>query len=259
MQALRIAATGMMAQTRNTEIIANNLANMNTTAFQRSRADFSDLLYKTIRRPESTASQAGELINPTVFAGMGVQVASSYRINEPGALTQTSGSFDLAIRGDGYFSVQLPNGDLAYTRAGRFQVNQDGILVTAEGMVVDPGVSIPPTATDIIVNNSGEILAKLPGQDAPSNIGSLQLANFPNPAGLEAEGNNLFVETDRSGAPLVGTPGADGYGEILQGYIETSNVNPIDEITTMIKAQRAYDMNSKVMSAADQMMAPSRS
>jgi len=258
MQALRIAASGMMAQTRNTEIIANNLANMNTTAFQRSRADFSDLLYKTIARPESTSSQAGELINPTVFAGMGVQIISAYRISEPGALTQTSGTFDLAVRGEGYFPIQRPNGEVGYTRAGRFEVNQDGILVTSQGFIVDPGVSIPPNATDITVNNSGEILAKLPGQDTPTNVGSLQLAQFPNPAGLRAEGDSLFTETDASGAALIGTPGADSLGEILQGYIETSNVNPIDEITTMIKAQRAYDMNAKMMSAADQMMAPSR-
>ncbi|MBO6519676.1 MAG: flagellar basal-body rod protein FlgG [Rhodospirillales bacterium] len=257
MDALRIGASGMMAQQRNVEVVANNLANMNTTGYQRRRTEFHDLIYKNSARPDEFGSRAGEQVPGGVQSGKGVDLASVYRVTEQGSLRQTNNVFDLAIQGRGYFQVQLPNGDTAYTRDGTFQIDATGSLVTQDGFPVLPGISVPVDAIDVTVNAAGEVLVTQDGNAIPSNVGALQVAVFPNEGGLRAEGNNLFTETPASGAAAIVTPGTTGSGAVLQGFIETSNVNPVEEIAEMIRAQRAYDMNSKIIQTADQMMAPS--
>jgi len=258
MEALQIAASGMMAQQRNTEIVANNLANMNTTGYQRRRTEFADLAYSDFARKDSTSSKAGETVPGGVVSGLGVQVAAAYRVHEQGSMSSTSNNFDMAIQGKGFFQVLLPNGDTAYTRDGTFQLNADSELVTHDGFPIQPAISISPGALDVTINANGEIFVLEAGATESASAGVLQIAKFPNDAGLEALGDNLYRETAASGTANVDKPGADGFGTVLQGFVETSNVNPIEEIATLIRAQRAYDMNSKVISAADQMMAPAR-
>jgi flagellar basal-body rod protein FlgG len=258
MEALRIAASGMMAQQFNTDVVANNLANMNTTGYQRRRTEFSDLLYKVSNRKDSVSSRAGESVPSGIESGQGVRLASVYRVSEQGSLTSTSNTFDLAIQGHGYFQVLLPNGDTAYSRDGTFQLNGSGQQVTHDGFPVQPGITIPPGAIDITINASGEILVSEEIGAEPSNIGTLQIATFPNQGGLEAIGDKLYRETEASGLATVNNPGNPGYGMILQGYVESSNVDPIAEIAALISAQRAYEMNSKVIQTADQMMSVSR-
>ena len=248
----------MMAQQFNTDVVANNLANMNTTGYQRRRTEFSDLLYKVSNRKDSVSSRAGESVPSGIESGQGVRLASVYRVSEQGPLTSTSNTFDLAIQGHGYFQVLLPNGDTAYSRDGTFQMNGSGQLVTHDGFPVQPGITIPPGAIDITINASGEILVSEEIGAEPSNIGTLQIATFPNQGGLETMGDNLYRETEASGLATVNNPGNPGYGMILQGYVESSNVDPIAEITALISAQRAYEMNSKVIQTADQMMSVSR-
>lgn len=257
MDALRIGASGMMAQQRNVEVVANNLANMNTTGFQRRRTEFHDLIYKNSARPDGFGSRAGEQVPGGVQSGKGVDMMSVYRVVEQGSLKQTDNVFDLAIQGKGYFQVQLPNGETAYTRDGTFQIDSAGQMVTQDGFPVLPGISVPVDAVDVSINAAGEVLVKQDGTSVPSNVGAIQIAVFPNEGGLRAEGNNLFTETPASGGAAAVTPGQNGSGAVLQGFIETSNVNPVEEIAEMIRAQRAYDMNSKVIQTADQMMAPS--
>ncbi len=254
MRALRIAATGMAAQQTNVEVISNNIANLNTIGFKRQRAEFQDLLYQNVERQGVQSSQAGTVVPTGVQLGSGVKTSSVYRITAQGALTQTGNRFDLAINGRGYFQVQLPSGDTAYTRAGNFSVNDQGQLVTSDGYLVQPQVTVPQTATDVSISKSGQVQATIPGQTAPQQVGQLQLATFFNEAGLEAVGDNLFLQSGASGAANVGQPGAVGYGQLLQGYTEASNVDAVTEITALIVAQRAYEMNSKVVTAADQML-----
>lgn len=255
MNALRIGASGMMAQQRRVEVVANNLANMNTTGYQRRRTEFHDLIYKNDARPDQMGSSAGSKVPGGVQSGFGVDMMSVYRVAEQGSMKSTDNAFDLAIQGKGYFQVQLPNGDTAYTRDGSFQIDAGGSLVTQDGFPVLPGVQIPPDAVDITVNASGSVLVKQDGGQAPINVGNLQLAIFPNEGGLRAEGDNLFTASAASGAAAGVAPGENGAGAILQGFIETSNVNAVEEISEMIRAQRAYDMNSKVIQTADKMMA----
>lgn len=254
MRSLSIAATGMLAQQRNVEVISNNLANMNTTSYMRRRTEFQDLLYQNLRRVGSTSSDAGTIVPSGVQLGLGVKLAAVYRIHEQGNLTSTDNTFDLAIQGKGYFRIQLPGGETAYTRDGTFQLNASGQLVTHDGYTVMPGITIPANTVDITVNQSGQVLAKLQGQVALSNVGQIQLANFPNEAGLNSVGGNLYMESPASGTPTTGNPASTGYGSILQGFLETSNVNPVEEISNLISAQRAYEMNSKVIKASDDMM-----
>ena len=254
MQALNVAATGMLAQQTNVEVISNNIANMNTTGFKRHRAEFQDLLYQDLRRVGTNSSDAGTIVPSGIQLGVGVRLASTYRINEQGALVLTDNPFDLAIRGDGFFQVQLPDGSTAYTRAGSFQVNQAGNIVTPDGYTVLPGITVPAATTSVTVNQSGQVLATLQGQVAEQNLGTITLARFQNPAGLNHLGNNLLQETSASGTATVGNPGANGIGAIFQGFLESSNVDPVHEITDLITAQRAYELNSKVIEAADQMM-----
>lgn len=254
MRSLNIAATGMLAQQTNVEVISNNIANMNTTAFKRQRAEFQDLLYQDHRRVGSASSDTGTIVPAGVQIGVGVKTAGVYRITEQGNLVSTNNTYDVAIQGKGFFQVTLPNGDTAFTRAGSFQLSADGTIVNADGYTVSPGVTIPNNAVSVTINSSGQVLAKVQGTVAPTNVGQLSLVNFANEAGLEAAGDNLLLETPASGTPITGTPGTDGFGTILQGFVETSNVNVVQEVTNLITAQRAYEMNSKVIEASDEMM-----
>jgi flagellar basal-body rod protein FlgG len=254
MRSLDIAATGMAAQQTNVEVISNNIANMNTTGYKRQRIEFQDLLYQNLRRVGSTSSDTGTVIPSGAQVGLGVRTAAVYRINEQGNLQQTSNKFDLAIQGNGYFQVTLPSGETAYSRDGTLALSPEGTIVTADGYVVQPGITIPKNATDVSINSTGEVLVTVSGQTAQQNVGQLQLAQFPNTAGLSATGGNLFVQTAASGTPQTATPGSPGFGSIMQGFVETSNVNVVTEMTNLITAQRAYEMNSKVITASDEML-----
>jgi len=254
MRSLAIGATGMIAQQLNVETISNNIANATTTGFKKQRAEFQDLLYQNFRRIGSTSSDAGTIVPTGVQVGAGVRVAAIGRMMEQGNLNITENKLDVAINGSGYFQVLMPNGDTSYTRAGNFKLSPEGIIVTADGYQVQPAITVPTAATDIAINSSGEVLVKLDGQVEPQNVGQLQLATFANPGGLEAVGDNLFMQTPASGEAVAGNPGAAGFGRLVQGALETSNVNIVQEITTLITAQRAYEMNSKIIKTTDEMM-----
>ena len=254
MRALSIAATGMLAQQLNVEVISNNIANMNTTAHKRQRAEFQDLLYQNLRRIGAASSDAGTIVPAGIQLGVGVKTGAVYRITEQGNLISTNNLFYIAVQGEGYMRVSLPTGDDAYTRAGAFQLSPEGQIVTQDGFEVAPGITIPQEAVDVSINQTGEVLVKLDGQVDPQNVGQLELSIFFNEAGLEAIGDNLFLETPSSGPPNASTPGSAGFGTILQGFLETSNVNAVTEITSLITAQRAYELNSKVVSASDEML-----
>ncbi len=254
MRALSIAATGMLAQQLNVEVISNNIANMNTTAFKRQRAEFQDLLYQDARTAGSTSSDAGTIVPSGIQLGLGVRTAAVYRMSGQGNLISTENTLDLAIQGKGYFQVELPSGETAYSRAGSFQMSPTGEIVTADGYTVLPGITIPSNAAEITVNASGEVLVTLSGQVTPQNVGQIELASFANQVGLQAMGNNLFLETAASGTATTGVPGQVGFGTVLQAFLETSNVDVVIEITNLIRAQRAYEMNSKVIETADQML-----
>ncbi|MBX3447710.1 MAG: flagellar basal-body rod protein FlgG [Parvibaculaceae bacterium] len=254
MQSLSIAATGMMAQQLNVEVISNNIANMSTSGFKRQRAEFQDLLYQNLRRVGTNSSDAGTIVPAGVQVGLGVKTASVNRIMTQGNLDNTENKLDMAIQGRGYFRVELPSGEDAYTRAGSFQISPDGQLVTADGYTLAPGINIPPEAIDVTISRDGQVQVTLQGETASQVVGQIELATFANHAGLDPLGSNLFVETTASGAPTIGIPANDGVGSILQGFLETSNVNAVTEITTLITAQRAYEMNAKVITASDEMM-----
>ncbi|WP_230533107.1 flagellar basal-body rod protein FlgG [Microvirga roseola] len=253
MRALAIAATGMNAQQLNVEVIANNISNVNTTGFKAARAEFTDLLYQA-ERMQGIPAQAGEQPVPEgAMLGLGVRTAAIRNLHRQGSLANTSNQFDLALNGRGWFQVNAPGGETIYTRAGSFNKNGDGQLVTLDGYTLNPAILIPANATDVVINESGQVYAKIDGQAQPEEIGQLTLANFVNDAGLEPIGNNFYRETLASGAPVVGVAGDPGFGKIHQGYLESSNVDPIKEITNLISAQRAFEMNSKVIQAADDM------
>ncbi len=254
MRALNIAATGMMAQQRNVEVVSNNLANMNTTGYMRRRTEFHDLLYQNLRRVGSTSSDSGTVVPSGVQLGLGVKLAAVYRIHEQGNLVATDNTFDMAVQGKGFFQVLKPGGEIAYTRDGTFQLNGDGLIVTHDGFQLQPGITVPSNAIDVTINASGEVLATLEGKVNLQNVGQIQTASFANEAGLQAEGNNLYIETPASGQANTGAPASVGFGSILQGFLETSNVNAVEEISNLISAQRAYEMNSKVIQTADEMM-----
>jgi flagellar basal-body rod protein FlgG len=245
----------MLAQQLNVEVISHNIANMNTTAYTRRRVEFQDLLYQNLRRTGSQSADDGSLVPVGVQLGLGVKTAAVYRITTQGSLTQTENSLDTAINGRGYFQITLPNGDTAYTRAGAFQLSDTGNIVTVDGFQIQPNITIPANAIDVTIDSTGQVQVKLDGQVAPQNVGQLQLATFANEAGLLAVGENMYLETPASGAPTTGVPGAQGFGKIQQGFLETSNVNVVEEVTNLITAQRAYEMNSKVIETSDQMMA----
>lgn len=255
MRSLSVAATGMLAQQLNVEVISNNIANMNTTAFKRQRPEFQDLLYQNVRQIGSQSSDAGTVLPNGIQLGSGVKTASVYRITEQGNLTSTGNDLDLAIQGKGWFKIEMPTGEEAYSRAGAFQRSAEGLIVTADGYVVSPGISIPPGALSVTVNETGQVEVKLAGQVTPQNVGQIELVTFPNDAGLEGLGDNLFLETPASGNAVAGIATQNGFGSLLQGFLETANVNAVAEITSLITAQRAYELNSKVISTSDEMMA----
>ncbi len=254
MRSLDIASTGMQAQQTNVDVISNNLANMTTTGFKRRRSEFQDLIYESMRRVGSNTSDSGTVVPAGAQVGLGVRTAAIYRINEQGTLQQTSNSLDLAIRGNGYFPVTLPSGDTAYTRDGTFGLSPDGTIVTADGYPIAGGITVPPNATSVTISANGAVQASLDGQTAPQTVGTIQLATFPNETGLDAQGDNLFLQSGASGNAVTGNPGAPGFGSVLQGFVESSNVNVVTEISNLITAQRAYEMNSKVITTSDQML-----
>jgi flagellar basal-body rod protein FlgG len=253
MRALSIAATGMNAQEQNLEVIANNVANINTTGFKRSRAEFTDLIYQNERIAGVSSRGRDATVPEGAQVGLGVRTAAIRSLQIQGALTNTGNTLDLAINGLGWFQVTDPNGDTVYTRDGAFNTNAQGQVVTTDGYLVTPTITIPPTATSVAVSQSGMVTATIAGQTNPQQLGQLTIANFVNSSGLQALGGNYFQQTAASGAPTVGVPGDTAFGIIQQGYIEASNVDPVTEITNLISAQRAYEMNSKVIQAADQM------
>jgi flagellar basal-body rod protein FlgG len=253
MKALSIAATGMTAQQTNLEVIANNIANVNTTGFKRARAEFSDLLYQTERLAGTPNSGNQAVIPEGANIGLGVRTAAIRNVHIQGALTSTGNRFDMALTGEGWFQVEGAAGETVYTRAGAFNTNALGQLVTVDGFLVTPAITIPEGSVEVIVNKTGQVFARLEDQVALQNIGQLTLSTFANNAGLKPLGGNLFAETEASGAPVVGIPGDPGFATVEQGYLEASHVDPVKEITELIAAQRGYEMNSKVIQAADQM------
>ncbi|MDR3514850.1 MAG: flagellar basal-body rod protein FlgG [Azospirillaceae bacterium] len=256
MRSLSIGATGMLAQQLNIETISNNISNMSTTGFKRQRAEFQDLLYQSQRRVGSTTSDAGTVVPVGIQIGAGVKPTAVYRINEQGSLSTTNNSLDIAVNGQGYFQITIPgsNTQTAYTRAGSFQLDSQGQIVTADGYVVLPGLTIPANTTAITVSSTGVVQATVDGQVTAVTVGQFQMANFTNPAGLDAIGDNLLLQTTASGQPTTGTPGSTGFGKLVQGSLEESNVNIVTEITNLISAQRAYEMNSRVIQAADDLL-----
>ncbi len=252
MKALHIAATGMKAQELNVEVISNNVANMRTTGYKRQRADFQDLLYQNLRRMGAETSSAGTIVPTGVQIGSGVKTAATARIMSQGTLEQSNKELDVAIRGEGFFQIQMPDGGTAYSRDGSFERDANGNLVTIDGYNVDPGIVIPADARDVTISADGSVQA-IDGGGAQIILGQLQLARFVNKSGLEAVGDNLYLETDASGNPQIDLPGADGFGDLQQGFLEMSNVDAVTEIADLISAQRAYEMNSRIIKAADEM------
>ncbi|MCE3233119.1 MAG: flagellar basal-body rod protein FlgG [Rickettsiaceae bacterium] len=253
-QALNTSATGMQAATTNIDVIAHNLANQNTTGYKRKRAEFQDLLYLQRQHVGTQTSDTGTIKPTGVQIGLGVSTSAVYSISEQGPLEQTNNTFDVAVNGKGLFKIILPDGTEAYSRSGSFQVNANGEIVTSEGYTVSPGITIPDNATDVTINAYGEVIATIAGQVDPSVVGQFDLVRFINEAGLEGKGGNLLVETSASGSPTDGLAGQEGFGTMSQGWLEASNVSAVTELTTMIKAQRAFEMNIKVMEAASDAM-----
>jgi flagellar basal-body rod protein FlgG len=254
MRALYTAATGMAAQELNVQVISNNIANMRTTGFKRQRAEFQDLMYQNLRRVGSNTSDQGTKLPIGLDIGAGVKTTGTPRIMSQGSLLPTDRELDVAIRGEGFFRVLMPDNRTAYSRAGSFEMDDQGRLVTPEGYLVDPAITFPQNASNISINQQGEVSALLPGQTASTVLGQIQLARFVNKSGLEAIGDNLYLETASSGAPQTGNPGADGMGTLLQSQLEQANVNAVTEMSDLITAQRAYAMNAKVVTAADDML-----
>ena len=250
---LWVAKTGLDAQQTRMDVVSNNLANANTTGFKSSRASFQDLMYQNVRQPggqttEQTQAPSGLML------GTGVRVVGSEKLFTQGNLQQTGNSLDVAIEGRGFLQVTMPDGTVAYTRDGSMHLDQNGQIVTASGYALDPAIVIPQNAQSVTIGTDGTVSAKLPGQAAPQQIGTIQLADFINPAGLQPSGDNLYLETASSGAPQIGQPGLNGLGTVAQGSLESSNVNVVEQMVDMIETQRTYEMNSKAISAADSML-----
>jgi flagellar basal-body rod protein FlgG len=244
----------MMAQEVNVQVISNNIANMRTTGYKRQRAEFQDLLYEHVRRVGTQTSDQGNILPAGIELGGGVKTVGTPRVMSQGNILPTQKEYDVAIRGDGFFRILLPDGRTAFSRDGSFELDAQGRLVTAQGYVVQPGLTVPQNATGITINQQGQVSVSIPGQTAHTQIGQIELASFVNRAGLQAIGDNLYLETPASGAPQDGTPGANGFGTLLQGNLEQANVEAVTEISDLIAAQRAYEMNAKVITAADQML-----
>lgn len=252
-QALWVAKTGLDAQQTRMTVVSNNLANVNTTGFKQGRAVFEDLLYQNIRQSGGQSSQ--DTILPSGLSlGTGVRVVATEKLFTQGSVLQTGSAMDVAISGRGFFQILKPDGDLAYTRDGTFQVNDQGEMVTSSGYIVQPGITIPDSAQSITIGTDGTVTIKLPGQTAVTQVGTLETVDFINPVGLQPVGENLFIETAASGTAQPGTPGLNGLGSLIQGALEGSNVNVVSELVNMIETQRAYEMNSKAITTNDQMM-----
>ncbi len=250
---LWISKTGMEAQQTQLDVISNNLANSSTTGFKRASAVFEDLMYQNLRQVGSNTSEQSQL--PTgLQLGLGVRTVATSRSFAQGNLQQSGNKLDVAIQGNGFFQVTMPDGTTNYTRDGSFQVDAQGRLVTSSGLPIANGITIPPNATSVAIAADGTVSAQVPGNTAPQNVGTIALANFVNPAGLDPKGQNLFAESVASGQPNSGTPGGNGLGSLMQGFLETSNVNVVQELVTMIQTQRAYEMNSKAIQTSDQML-----
>jgi flagellar basal-body rod protein FlgG len=254
MRALSIAASGMQAQQLNVDVISHNIANMNTTSYKRQRAEFQDMLYQNLERPGATSSAAGAVLPLGIQIGVGVRADAVGRLTEQGNISATGNPYDLAVNGRGFLQVTLPSGQTGYTRAGNLAVSADGALVTADGYAIEPSITVPQEATAVQITRDGIIEVTLSTQAQAQQIGQLELATFINPAGLEAIGDNLYLETAASGTANVATPGSPGVGTLMQGFLELSNVNAVEEISALIVAQRAYEMNARVITAADEML-----
>lgn len=251
--ALHVARTGLDAQDARMRVIANNLANVNTTGFKRDRAEFETLAYQTMVAPGAPSS-ATNLYATGLSLGSGVQMTGTARINSQGSLTSTDNPLDIAIEGDGFFQIAMPDGRTGYTRAGNFNLSAEGQIVTGEGLVLQPAIQVPEGAQSLTIGSDGTVSAQLPGQTETTQLGQIELARFVNPSGLQAMGDNLFTETAASGAPQVGVPAAEGRGTLRQGMLESSNVNVVQELVDMIETQRAYEVNSKMIAATDEML-----
>jgi flagellar basal-body rod protein FlgG len=254
MRALHTAATGMMAQELNVQVISNNIANMRTTGYKRQRAEFQDLLYEHVSRIGTQTSTQGNILPVGIDLGGGVKTVGTPRLMSQGTLAPTGNEFDVAIRGDGFFKVLMPDGTYSYTRDGSFQMDAQGRIVTPKGNVVQPGITVPQNSTALAISPQGQVSAIVAGSTTPTILGQLTLTRFVNKAGLQPVGDNLFVETPASGPPQDGQANADGYGDLQQGNLEQANVEAVTEISDLIAAQRAYEMNAKVITAADQML-----
>jgi flagellar basal-body rod protein FlgG len=244
----------MQAQQLNVDVISHNIANMNTTSYKRQRAEFQDMLYQNMERPGATSAASGAILPLGIQIGVGVRADAVGRNTEQGGIAATGNPYDIAINGRGFFQVTLPSGQTAYTRAGNLAVNADGQIVTADGYAIEPAITVPQEATAIQITRDGVVEVTLAAQTDPQQIGQLEIASFINPAGLEAIGDNLYLETPASGAANTATPGSPGLGTLMQGYLELSNVNAVEEISALIVAQRAYEMNARVITAADEML-----
>jgi flagellar basal-body rod protein FlgG len=254
MRALHSAATGMIAQELNVQVISNNIANMRTTGYKRQRAEFQDLLYEQVRRGGSQTSEQGNILPAGVELGSGVKTVGTPRVMTQGNLLPTGKEFDVAIRGEGFFRIQMPDGRIAYSRDGSFAIDAQGRVVTNQGYVVQPGITVPQNSSSFSVSQQGQVSVMQPGNTAATQLGQIELSTFVNKAGLQSLGDNLYLETTASGAPQNGTPGTDGIGNLLQSNLEQANVEAVTEISDLIAAQRAYEMNAKVINAADQML-----
>jgi flagellar basal-body rod protein FlgG len=252
-RSLWISKTGLDAQQTQMDVVANNLANVSTNGFKRSRAVFEDLLYQNIRQPGAQSSQNTQ-IPSGLQIGTGVRPVAAERIHTQGNLAQTGNKLDVAIQGSGFFPVLMPDGTTGYTRDGSFQSDAQGQIVTSSGFVVQPAITIPPNATSVTIGQDGVVSVTQPGSTTPVQLGTMQLATFINPSGLQSMGQNLYVETASSGAPTTAAPGVDGSGTLGQGFVETSNVNVVEELVNMIQTQRAYEINSKAITTSDQML-----
>jgi flagellar basal-body rod protein FlgG len=254
MRALHTAATGMMAQELNVQVISNNIANMRTTGYKRQRAEFQDLLYEHVRRIGTQTSSQGNILPVGVDLGGGVKTVGTPRIMTQGTMSRTGAELDMAIRGEGFFKITMPDGTFNYTRDGSFQMDQQGRIVTVQGNVMVPGITIPQNSTGLTINAQGQVSVTPQGSTTPTVLGQITLSRFINKAGLQPVGDNLFVETPASGPPQDGVPNTDGFGDIMQANLEQANVEAVSEISDLIAAQRAYEMNAKVISATDQML-----
>src|SRR5580693_6714675 len=254
MRALDTAATGMAAMDLKVQVIAGNIANMSTTGFKSQRAEFQDLIYEHVQRVGAQASDQGNILPVGIELGSGVKTVGTPRLMTQGTLTQTGNTLDVAIQGDGFFKILMPDGSFSYTRDGSFKMDAQGRVVTPQGNVVQPGITIPQNSSGITINAQGQVSVTVPGSTTPTILGQLTLTRFLNEAGLQPVGDNLFLETPASGPPQDGLASVDGYGTIQQGSLEQANVDPVTEISNLIAAQRAYEMNSKVITAADEML-----